>query len=328
MSEPVPGTPLRSAVERFVLALRDERRASPNTVSAYRRDLEQLATFVEERFPRLKELADLDRLVLRAWLGEIADRAVPATLGRKLAAVRSFFTFLERQGLLAKNPTTLLASPKVRRKMPAFLSQHGASEVMQAPLLSPTPRAVVMLRDALALELLYGSGLRVSELVGLNIEDLDRSQGLIQVLGKGNKERLVPLGSKCLEALTAYLTGRAELVHPKTGVQDAHALLLNQKGGRMTARAVQYFTRRYGALGAARPDLHPHALRHSFATHLLEGGADLRSIQELLGHSSLSTTQRYTHLSLEQLFSVYDRSHPLARAAQVKSELAKPPEKS
>lgn len=306
-------TPLRRALHRFGEALQFERRASPNTVSAYRRDLEQMAAFVETSFPDACAPKDIDRLVLRAWLGSIAEHVVAATLGRKLAAVRSFFSYLQRQGVLAKDPTTLLASPKIRRKMPAFLSQHGAAEVMEAPLGQPAIRPAAQLRDVLALELLYGSGLRVSELIGLDLQSIDRSQGLIQVVGKGKKERLVPIGSQGLRALEAYLAVRAELVHPKSGSQDPRALLLNQRGGRLSVRAVQQFTQCYGAFGAARPDLHPHALRHSFATHLLEGGADLRSIQELLGHSSLSTTQRYTHLSLDQLFSVYDRSHPLAR---------------
>ncbi|MDX2054447.1 MAG: tyrosine recombinase XerC [Polyangiaceae bacterium] len=319
-------TALRRALAEFVASLVEVRRSPANTVNAYRRDLDQLLTFLEERFPNITTPVDVDRLVLRAWLGDLAERVVPATLGRKLAAVRAFFSFLERQRLVVKNPTTLLASPKVRRKMPAFLSPHGASEVMESPLLQPLSKSAVKLRDALALELLYGSGLRVSELGSLDVGDVDRQTGLIRVVGKGNKERLVPLGTQALAVLNDYLPLRSELVHPKTGMQHPTALLLNQRGARMTVRAIQYFTRRYGALGAARPDLHPHALRHSFATHLLEGGADLRSIQEMLGHTSLSTTQRYTHLSLDQLFAVYDKSHPLSRRAAAPAPI-EPPEK-
>ena len=166
----------------------------------------------------------------------------------------------------------------------------------------------------MALELLYGSGLRVSELASLDLGQISISEAEVRVLGKGRKERMVPLGSKSLEALAAYLPRRAELAHPKSGRYDEQALLLGQLGKRLTVRWLQALVQRYGALGAGRSDLHPHALRHSCATHLLEGGADLRAIQEMLGHSSLSTTQRYTHVSLDQLLAVYDRAHPMARA--------------
>jgi integrase/recombinase XerC len=169
-------------------------------------------------------------------------------------------------------------------------------------------------RDTALLEVLYGSGLRVSELVQLDLGSVSFGEGSVRVLGKGKKERIVPFGSKAAEALRAYLAHRAELRHPKTGEQDPAALFLGRSGARLGVRWVQKLVHRYGALGTGRPDLHPHALRHSCATHMLEGGADLRAIQEMLGHSSLSTTQRYTHLSLDKLLEVYDKSHPLARA--------------
>jgi integrase/recombinase XerC len=162
------------------------------------------------------------------------------------------------------------------------------------------------------LELLYGSGLRVSELVGLDLASIETGAAMARVIGKGNKERRVPIGGHAERALQRYLPERSALAHPKTGAVDPTALLLNQRGQRLGVRAVQLLVRRYGTLGAGRPDLHPHALRHSCATHMLAGGADLRVIQEMLGHSSLSTTQRYTHLSLDQLLATYDRSHPLA----------------
>jgi integrase/recombinase XerC len=218
--------------------------------------------------------------------------------------------------MISENPAAQLATPKVRRKLPAFLGVDQAAEVMAAPLALPALTGVQRARDVLLLELLYGSGLRVSELAGLNVSDIDQRESMIRVVGKGRKERIVPMGSKALEALASYLQLRGELRHPKTGAQDPQALLLTPRGQRMGVRQVQRLVQRYGALGAGRPDLHPHALRHSCATHLLEGGADLRAIQELLGHSGLSTTQRYTHLSLDRLLQVYDQSHPLAKLSR------------
>jgi integrase/recombinase XerC len=313
-------------ISAFTEYLRDERRASRHTVSAYGRDLAQLREHLTRELEREPELDDVDRLALRAWLGELArgkpgdrtgtGRATPETLARKLASVRTFFRFAEQRGSVRSNPAALLQTPKLRRKLPMFLGPDSAAEVVTAPVGQSSADRVSAdrLRDSTALELMYGSGLRVSELVGLDLGDISLSERRIRVLGKGNKERIVPLGAKAAEAVTAYLARRAELCHPKTGSFDPRALLLNRHGGRLSVRWVQELTHRYGAIGAGRADLHPHALRHSCATHMLEGGADLRAIQEMLGHSSLSTTQRYTHLSLTQLLAVYDRSHPLARA--------------
>ena len=183
---------------------------------------------------------------------------------------------------------------------------------MEAPAGGESVRRDVE-RDCAILELLYGCGLRVSELVQLDVESLMLGEDQLRVLGKGSKERIVPLGLHAKRALAEYLEARSEYRHPKTGMQDTHALFLGRRGQRLSSRWIQVLVRRYGALGAGRPDLHPHALRHSCATHMLEGGADLRAIQEMLGHSSLSTTQRYTHVSVDQLTRVYDRAHPLAR---------------
>jgi integrase/recombinase XerC len=304
---------LTQAVRAFVRHLADERRASPHTVSAYRRDLDQLEAFLRARLGRAPRLADVDRLALRAWLADLGARSVPNTLGRKLAAARSMFVWLVRQGRLEKDPSRDLQAPKVRRKLPGFLGPDAAAEVMSAPLEQAGALDAARLRDAAALEILYGCGLRVSELVALDLDDVSLEREELRVLGKGRKERVVPVGSKAESAIRAYLGRRSELRHPKTGAIDESALLVGKLGRRIGVRRIQTLVRRYGALGAARPDLHPHALRHSCATHMLEGGADLRAIQELLGHSSLSTTQRYTHLSLEQLLAVYDRAHPLSR---------------
>jgi integrase/recombinase XerC len=301
-------------LRRFREHLTGERRASPHTVAAYGRDLESLATFIRARQPQGARLASLDKFTLRAWLGEIAKRVSPPTIARKISSVRAWCVYLSRSGELRSNPSATLASPKLRRKLPRFLAPEAAAEVMTAPLEQTTGREVAHLRDALALELLYGSGLRVSELASLDLGQISIAEAEVRVLGKGRKERMVPLGSKSLAALEAYLPRRSELAHPKSGRYDEQALLLGQLGKRLSVRWLQALVQRYGALGAGRSDVHPHALRHSCATHMLEGGADLRAIQEMLGHSSLATTQRYTHVSLDQLLAVYDRAHPMARA--------------
>jgi integrase/recombinase XerC len=299
-------------IQRFVAVQRDERRASPHTVDAYRRDLEQLAAFVRKRSKRPAKTTDISKHELRAWLGSLSERASAATIARKLASVRAFFRLLERRGTVRNNPASLLDLPKVRPKLPKFLSAEAAEQVVTAPQEQSGANEAASVRDRAMLELLYGSGLRVSELVGLDVDDVALEAGEVRVLGKGNKERIVPATRHAIEAMQEYLARRSELRDPKRGLHPT-ALFLGRRGTRLGARRVQTLVGRYGALGAARADLHPHALRHSCATHMLEGGADLRAIQELLGHSSLSTTQRYTHLSLDQLLSVYDRAHPLAR---------------
>jgi integrase/recombinase XerC len=308
--------PLARSIRRFTEHLASERRASEHTVLAYRRDLEALAAFVREKSEGPAESAAVDRVLLRAWLGELSRVVSPVTIARKLSSLRAFYAYLEREGLVRENPARLLSSPKLRRKLPTLLNASAAAEVMEAPL-SRGGREVERLRDAAMLELLYGSGLRVSELAALDVNDVSLGAGEVRVLGKGKKERIVPVGSKAIESLSRYLEQRGAL--SREGEREsAKALFLGRRGTRLGVRRVQTLVQRYGALGAGRADLHPHALRHSCATHMLEGGADLRSIQEMLGHSSLSTTQRYTHVSLDQLFAVYDRAHPLARTPRTR----------
>jgi len=317
VSEPAPPAvddELGRALSRFRDHLAHERRASPHTVAAYLRDLSSLLAFVRARHAGAANLAALDKFMLRAWLGDVGKTVAPPTIARKISSVRALCEYLLRTGELRQNPSATLASPKMRRKLPRFLAPDAAAEVMDAPLAQASGREVCHLRDALSLELLYGSGLRVSELVQLDLAHISSAEAELRVLGKGQKERIVPLGSKALAALEAYLPRRAELAHPRTGAFDRDALLLGQLGKRLSVRWLQALVKRYGSLGAGRSDLHPHALRHSCATHMLEGGADLRAIQEMLGHSSLSTTQRYTHVSLDQLLAVYDRAHPMAQA--------------
>jgi integrase/recombinase XerC len=239
----------------------------------------------------------------------LAESCAPTTIGRKLASCRAFFGYLERQGIVRKNPAALLASPKVRRKLPRFLVPEAAAEVMEAPNAMPHPEHVERRRDAALLELLYGSGLRVSELVGLDLDHLEFATDEVRVLGKGGKERIVPVGSKAREALEVYLALREELVDPRSTTKNK-ALFLGRRGRRLSVRWVQKLVRRYGILGPGRADLHPHALRHSCATHLLEGGADLRVIQEMLGHANISTTEVYTHVTGQRLLDIHRKFHP------------------
>jgi integrase/recombinase XerC len=306
-------------VEQFVAYLRGEQRASSHTQQAYRRDLLQLAAFLEQRLGRPACLSDVGKLELRAWLAHLTHDSSSSTIARKLASVRSFFKFLSRAEPSRANPAEGLATPRVRRPLPLVLSTDAAAQVMNAPQSQATSEAdgaeaALSSRDRLILELLYGCGLRVHELAALDMQTLEGNVGTLSVMGKGRKERLVPVGRLCLNAHAEYLRCRPMLRHPKTAFQDPSALLLGRHGRRLGVRQIQNLVHRYGALGAGRADLHPHALRHMCATHMLEGGADLRVIQEFLGHQSLSTTQRYTHLSVEQLLLVYDRSHPLASA--------------
>ena len=304
---------LRPAIARFVAHLAEERRASIHTTSAYRRDLEQLAAFVDARRPGVPVgPRDLDVLLLRGFLGQLARTHAPASVARKIASVRAFCRFLQRRGEVDRNVGLELALPKVRRPLPTFLNVDAAAEVVTAP----DEASAEGLRDRAVLETLYASGLRVSELCGLDRDDVELGSpdlGSVRVLGKGSKERVVPLGSAAVAAIRAYLERRAELACPATGALDGRALFVSKRGVRLGVRRVQHLVHRYGALGAGRADLHPHALRHTCATHLLDGGADLRAIQKMLGHSSLSTTQRYTHVSIDHLMKVYDAAHPLAR---------------
>jgi integrase/recombinase XerC len=293
----------------FVTHLTAEKRASPNTVAAYGRDLDALLAFLGERKGRL------DIYVLRAWLGDLARTCKPSSIARKIASVRAFCRWLKQKGHIDKNPAAELASPKVRRELPVVLSAEDASLVIESPRpeITGAMRAedAVALRDRALLELLYAGGVRVSEACSLDLGSTSLDERTVRVMGKGRKERLVPIGKKAEAALREWLAVRADLTHKN--FLDPHAVFVSTRGRRLNPRAAQLIVRRYGLAGASRTDLHPHALRHTCATHMLDGGADLRAIQEMLGHSSLSTTQRYTHVSVAHLLSVYDRAHPLAR---------------
>ncbi len=305
----------------FVMHLDAEQRASPNTVAAYGRDLDALLAFVQERSKDRRgrrSTPGLDVYVLRAWLGDLVRTCKPSSIARKIATVRTFCRWMQQKGHSNVNPAAELASPKVRRELPTFLSAEDAALVIEAPSADNTgalrAEAAVALRDRAFLELLYAGGLRVSEACGLDLGNLSLSERTVRVMGKGRKERLVPMGSKAEDALGRWLEVRGELAHTRTHFLDPQAVFISTRGRRFGPRAAQLIVRRYGLAGAGRADLHPHALRHTCATHLLDGGADLRAIQEMLGHASLSTTQRYTHVSVAHLLAVYDAAHPLASA--------------
>ena len=302
---------LDDAIAGFRQHLQAERRVSPWTVESYGRDLEGLAAFAREReSAAVDDVRVVDVYLLRGWLGVLARKHAASSIARKVAAVRTWMRWLRRSGVISTCPADELATPKVRRGLPTLLSVDAAKQVVEAPVGDEPPA----LRDRAMLELLYGSGLRVREVIGLNVDALDLASATARVLGKGSKERIVPLGRPCVAALAAWLRARGRMVHPKRGTQDPHALFLGVRGRRLHVRVLQSLVQQYGASAAGRADLHPHALRHTCATHMLEGGADLRAIQELLGHASLSTTQRYTHVSMEHLMRVYDAAHPMARA--------------
>jgi integrase/recombinase XerC len=299
-------------VEAFLSYLQYERNYSTHTVLNYRRDLQEFLQYLTRGDPSEDlPLAQIDHITIRDFLGHLTRKGnAKASLARKLAAVRSFFRFLYRQGRIASNPARLVKTPKLADKKPRFLTIEEMETVLDLPD-AGTPRGV---RDRAILELLYASGVRVSELVGLNLEDLSLSERLVKVKGKGKKERLVPFGDKARRALTDYLAVRAAVLRTRRTCREPGALFLNLRGARLTARSVERNLDEYLRRGALLLDVHPHLFRHSFATHLLGSGADLRSIQELLGHASLSTTQKYTHVSIEELMRVYRKAHPRAKS--------------
>jgi integrase/recombinase XerC len=297
------------AIEGFLDDLEHRKGVSDNTIKSYRSDLVQFTRFLSAEWGRSEDKVSFDRvdpLTLRSFLAYLHQQGTArSSIARKLAALRSFFRHLVREGKLTKNPTRLVSTPRLDKKIPARLEVEEVNRFLDEPDLS-TPLGR---RDLALLELIYATGLRVGELVGLDRAMVDRDEMLVRVLGKGGKERIVPFGEPAAEALERYLKDRALLVRRGPGTD---ALFLNARGDRLTARSVHRMVRKYVNQAALHSGLSPHSLRHAFATHLLERGADLRSIQELLGHSSLSTTQKYTHLTKEQLVKVYEKTHPKA----------------
>ncbi len=302
---------LATQIELFEGYLRGEKRSAARTVETYGRTLRELHAWLAGEDLPLDATA-LRPALLRGYLASCFHKNDNPTLARKIATLRAFYRFLVKRGHAKEDPTQSLETPRVKRKLPRFLTVDEAFRVVEAPAEDDARDDRLALRDAAILEMLYGAGLRVSEVAGLGLASVDRAEARVRVLGKGSKERIVPLGAPALEALDAYLAVRGTLRskrQPNAPLPDA--LFLGRWGTPLSARAVQDIVRRYG-VRSGRGDLHPHALRHTCATHLLDAGADLRSIQELLGHSSLSTTQRYTHLTVDRLMEVYDRAHPMA----------------
>ncbi len=308
---------LASWIEQYLTHLRFERDASLHTVRNYASDLYQFHYFLTHDpsgEPRPQpELGQIDNLTIREFLGMLYQKQNrKSSVARKLAALRSFMKYLAQLGVLPNNPARDVASPRLEKRLPEHLSGSSMDELFEAPR-----RATKLTsRDLAILELFYATGIRVSELVGLDLEALDLEGGFIRVLGKGRKERIVPFGRKAAAAIQTYLEMRHELSakNPgKGGIAEGEAVFLNARGARLTTRGVAVIVGRHVVRLAQRLHVHPHTLRHTFATHMLNAGADLRSIQELLGHESLSTTQKYTHVSTEQLVRVYRSCHPRAR---------------
>jgi len=302
------GVRVREAVDRYLEHIEHEVRYQPSTVATYGRVLREFAVFLDEA-DRPDDPAAVDSLTVRAYLAGLYGRNGPASLARKLAALRGFFGYLKGRRAIEGNPAAEVRSPRVKRRLPGLVSVDEACRLAEVGW-EPTPAG---LRDRAMVELMYGSGLRVSELCALDLGAVDLAARLVRVKGKGGKDRIVPVGAKAVEAVEAYLERRDAVITVENRAADPRALFINRGGSRLTVRTVQRMIRRRGVEVGAREAVHPHSLRHSCATHLLDGGADLRMIQELLGHASLSTTQRYTHVSIDGLMAVYDAAHPMAR---------------
>jgi len=287
-------------IDKFVNYLRVEKNAAAHTITNYSTDLRAFAEFLGE-----KDVADVDHLTLRRFLADMrAKNYAKRTIARKLASLRTFFKFLFREGLIKTNPITAVSTPKLDKKLPVFLDVDKVGRLLQ----SPPDSDAGGLRDRALMETIYSAGIRVSELVGLDLDDIDFISGVIKVFGKGSKERMVPIGEPALRAIRRYLDQRQKSVK----VREKRAVFLNAAGRRLTDRSVRRVIDKYIKVCAVGEKISPHSLRHSFATHLLDRGADLRSVQELLGHMNLSTTQIYTHVTTERLKSVYDKAHPRA----------------
>lgn len=293
---------MQREIDQFLAHLGSERNVSPHTLAAYRVDLGQFREFVRADRGAEAGVAAVDHLLVRRWLAQLHRSHTKSSIGRKLAALRTLFKYLLREGTVAKNPAELVATPKREKKVPYHLAIDEVTALMEAP----AGIDLLSLRDRAILETLYSCGVRVAELTGLDVGGVDLAQGLVRVLGKGGKERVVPVGRPARQALAAYLAERG-------GPLPAEPLFLNARGGRLTSRSVRRVVDRHILRVATLKKVSPHTLRHTFATHLLEGGADLRAIQELLGHASLSTTQKYTHVNIDRLMEVYDKAHPKAR---------------
>jgi integrase/recombinase XerC len=339
---------MKTAIVKYLEYLRAVKNSSPHTISNYGKDLGQFIAYLSPPDLEPPALSAVTHSTIREFVGHLHDHGLQkSSIARKLAALRSFFKYCVREGRLQENPARLVPTPKLPKRIPSVLSAEEMNGFLNqlaemGPALStggevpkkrgrqsenPSPNKLVKLqdeslllrRDRALLELLYAAGLRVSELTGLNFADIDQKERVLRVVGKGDKERIVPYGTKAQEALEKYWPLREELFLQASSSRGRHrdaphteAVFLNYAGRRLTQRSVGRIVKKYVRLVNVNWDLHPHSLRHAFATHLLADGADLRAIQELLGHQSLSTTQKYTHASIRQLMDIYDKAHPHA----------------
>jgi integrase/recombinase XerC len=339
---------MKQAIDKYLQYLASVRNSSPHTIVNYGKDLAQFVAYLSPPGTQPPALTAVRHTIIREFVGHLHDHGLQkSSIARKLAALRSFFKYCVREGLLAENPARLVPTPKLPKRIPSVLSAEEMNGFlnqlaeMGAPVdgarapsrkrarltgVPPSPKlgkageeGLLLRRDRALLEMLYAAGLRVSELTGLNLVDIEQKERVLRVRGKGNKERIVPYGSKAQEALDKYWPLREQLLLQKSaarggrrGPPHTEAVFLNYAGRRLTQRSVGRIVKKYVRLVNINWDLHPHSLRHAFATHLLADGADLRAIQELLGHQSLSTTQKYTHASIRQLMEIYDKSHPHA----------------
>jgi integrase/recombinase XerC len=296
-------TRAEKAIEKFLQSLR-QRNASVHTIKAYTGDLEDFAGYIGTR-----TWQSIDHLTIRGFLSRLYEKGLGKTsVARSLAAVRSFYRWLAQEGIVEQNPAALVSTPKLPKKLPRVPTIEEMNSVLdgQMPELAAFPE-----RDRIMFELLYGCGIRNSELIGVNLDDIRLSSEAILIRGKGKKERYVPFGDSVRVALAAYLPVRQQLLAERK--KSTAALLINRRGGRLTTRSVGRIIKKIAVAKGLSPDVHPHTLRHAFGTHMLEEGADLRSIQEMLGHERLSTTQRYTQLSMKHVLEVYDQTHPRAK---------------
>jgi len=296
-------TTVQKAIDQFLRSLR-ERNASPHTIKAYTGDLDNFAAYAGSRNWR-----SIDHVTIRGFLSCLYEKGLSKTsVARSLAAVRSLYRWLAQEGVVEQNPAALVSTPKLAKKLPRVPTIEEMNTVLdgQMPEAASFPE-----RDQFLFELLYGCGIRNSELTGINLDDIRLSAEAILIRGKGKKERYVPFGDSVKTALAAYLPARQQLLGERK--KNANALLINQRGGRLTTRSVGRIIKKIAVAKGLSPDVHPHTLRHAFGTHMLEEGADLRAIQEMLGHERLSTTQRYTQLSMKHVLEVYDQTHPRAK---------------
>ncbi len=296
-------------VNQFFIYLKNERSASPHTIKNYQRDLSEFYNYLKGNFPTIIQneqpiWSGITVRTVRSFIAHLIKKNSSHSVSRKISALKSFYNFCLKKKLLTNHPVRTIAAPKRPKKLSRFLSVDEAFGLVEQPKKQVKKSS---LRDQAILELLYGCGLRVSELVGLNIDDFSLSNRFLRIKGKGNKERIVPIGEKAFDILHEHLKSAADGL-----VKDEKAVFFNEKGKRLSVRTIQKLVENYQLQAGYGRKVSPHGLRHSYATHLLGAGADLRSIQQLLGHASLSTTQKYTHLSLEKLMEIYDKAHPKA----------------